>query len=342
MNINMIGIDHNLAPVNIREKVALTKTKLINSLKNIKKNYILSGLVIISTCNRSEIWFSGYGDLSEIEDIVSREFNVSRDFVNRYFVKRSGREAIEHIFSLSSGVESRIIGEDQIITQVRQSADLAREYKTIDSTLEKLFRLSVTAGKRVKTNIRLQRASSSIGESVIQSINNEFNRVCSCLVIGNGEIGKTCAKALINNGHRVYMTTRRYKNGESSLIEGAIAIDYEDRYKYINQDVIVSGTLSPHYTLTLDRILQEMNNEKRVFIDLAMPRDIDPLINGIKDIKLYDIDSLSVDNRKLYREYSSDAYSIYKGFIDEFYEYYYTRDIRKGMYISKGKVGSII
>ncbi|MEF9953514.1 MAG: glutamyl-tRNA reductase, partial [Clostridium sp.] len=127
MNISMVGIDHNIADVNIREKVALTKTKLTLVLRKIKDFYCVSGVVIISTCNRTEIWLNGYDDKASLEDMVCNVLNVNREFVKLYFVKRIGEDAVRHLFSLSSGVESKIIGEDQILTQVRQSADIARE-----------------------------------------------------------------------------------------------------------------------------------------------------------------------------------------------------------------------
>ncbi|MEF9953180.1 MAG: glutamyl-tRNA reductase [Clostridium sp.] len=335
MNINMIGIDHIAAPVHIREKVALTSSKLVRALKIIKGYYKVSGVVIISTCNRTEIWLSDYRDEITISEMASRIFNVPSEFIEENFILRTSIDAVKHIFSLSSGMESRIIGEDQILTQVRKSADIARECRVIDSVLEKLFRMGVTCGKKVKSTLKIKRFDNSIGKTINRVIMDKFKGHISCLVIGNGEIGRRVAEELLDEGHVVYITTRSYRHGEGKVVLGAIAIDYENRYDYINQNVVISGTLSPHYTLTKSRLMESLDNSESIFIDLAMPRDIEESISEIDGVTVYDIDSISSGDRSIYSDVISEAESISRKYIGEFYDYYYTRISRKNYYMAK-------
>ncbi|MEG0331907.1 MAG: glutamyl-tRNA reductase [Clostridium sp.] len=335
MNINMIGIDHIAAPVHIREKVALTSSKLVRALKIIKGYYKVSGVVIISTCNRTEIWLSNYRDEITISEMASRIFNVPLQFIEENFILRNSIEAVKHIFSLSSGMESRIIGEDQILTQVRESADIARKYKAIDSVLEKLFRMGVTCGKKVKSTLKIKRFNNSIGKNINWIIMDKFKAPITCLVIGNGEIGRGVAEELLLAGHSVYMTTRSYKHGQGKIVEGATPVNYENRYDYINQNVVISGTLSPHYTLTRSKVIESLDGNERIFIDLAMPRDIEESISEIAGVTLYDIDSISNGDRNIYSNIIREAEAISREYIDEFSDYYYTRGSRKNYYKAK-------
>lgn len=326
----MIGIDHSKASIESREKFAFTKSKVILALNNIKEKLNVSGVVIISTCNRSEIWLSGYnGDLYKIIESI---YGVSVENYKELFTLRRGKEAVNHLFCLSCGLESKIIGEDQILTQVKESATLSREEKTIDIILEKLFQIAITSAKKVKTNIRLTAMDASIASRALDLLYEKYREVngLNCLVIGNGEVGTLAAKTLSSAGLNVKITLRQYKRGAVVVPEKCDVIPYEDRLSFINwADVIVSGTLSPHYTLKYDEVRGQIDNRKRIFIDLAMPRDIECSISNLKNCELYDVDTLSEhrENKALTKQVEL-AKGILNTYINEFYDFYYYRDAR--------------
>ena len=148
MSISMIGIDHNMAPVDIRARFAFTKKNAGEAMEQMRKKPGINGCVILSTCNRLEVWASvEEGEEVSLYDYLCELKGISDDTWKEYFISRQGREAVEHLFYLTSGLKSQILGEDQILTQVKDALALAREYFAADSVMEVLFRMAVTAGK---------------------------------------------------------------------------------------------------------------------------------------------------------------------------------------------------
>lgn len=327
----MIGIDHNTANIELREKFALTKSKLAFSLKIIKKSFKLDGVLILSTCNRFEIWFSNFTE-KNLYKVLEKVFNINLNLFNNYFVVREGEIAVNHLFELTCGLKSKILGEDQILSQVKESLVISREAKAVDKVLEKLFQISITSGKKVKTAIRLTPVDESVSTRALDLLRKKFKSLLgiNCLIIGNGEIGKLTAKTLQNNGLNVTMTLRQYKKGVCIVPEKCNTIAYDDRIKYLNKySVIISATLSPHNTLSYNDVIKVLNNEKKIFIDLAVPRDIEDKIGEIESCELFDIDRLSgnIENKNLEKQIES-VRLILKKYIDEFRDFYYYKNTR--------------
>ena len=160
MSISMIGIDHNMAPVDIRAKFAFTKKNAGEAMEKIKNQNGIYGCVILSTCNRMELWASTKADWNGtlLEELCKIK-EVDPTQYGEYFVERNEEEAVDHLFHLTSGLKSMILAEDQIITQVKDALTLAREAFVTDNVLEVLFRKAVTAGKKVKTTVIFSRGS---------------------------------------------------------------------------------------------------------------------------------------------------------------------------------------
>lgn len=339
----MIGIDHSRASVEFREKFAFTKSKVEKALETIKSKFLVSGVIIISTCNRSEIWLSDFNE-KNIYSVIEEVYNININDYLEYFTVREGKEAVKHIFELSCGLKSKILGEDQILTQVRESLDLSRELGTTDRVLEKLFQISVTSAKKVKTTIRLTPMDTSFATKTLDLIKDKFENYnnLNCLVIGNGEVGRLTAKTLADEGINVTMTLRQYKRGAVVVPDKCSVIPYEDRLDYINNmDVIISGTLSPHCTLNYEDVVKVLDRRSRIFIDLAMPRDIDSNIKNIESCELYDIDSLSEhrENKELTHQIEV-AKKILERYIEEFEDFYYYKDMKWMKLFREKKVGS--
>lgn len=301
MKIKMIGIDFNIASLKKREVFAFSKSQSATAMQFIVKHFNVNGCVIVSTCNRTEIWISEEDDsLTDFMKIICDLKNVSVNSYKDLFIQRENTDAIFHLFETTCGLKSQIRGEDQILAQIKDSIEHARETGTSDEILEKLFQLAVTAAKSVKTNIKISSFDSSVATKALQKIKEvypELNEL-KCLVIGNGEMGRTMATELCECGADVAVTLRKYKNGESFVPQGCKAIDYDKRLDEIKaSSLIVSATLSTHYTIRLNDLVTLLPTDiEKLFVDLAVPRDIDPLISSLSNIKLLDMDSLGVYN----------------------------------------------
>ena len=171
MSIQMIGIDHTKANVDIRALFSFTKKNAAAAMERWKKIPGVLGCVILSTCNRMEIWVSAeeHWDGSLLEELCKLK-EVDPTQYEGYFVKREGKEAVDHLFHLTCGLKSMILAEDQIITQVKDALALARENYVTDNVLEVLFRKAVTAGKRVKTDVTFSRANQTAMDQAIEML----------------------------------------------------------------------------------------------------------------------------------------------------------------------------
>lgn len=322
----MLGIDHNQAGLDVRALFSFTKKNMISALVELQQKQGIGGCIFISTCNRMEIWVQEddestldlYGYLCEQKGIEEEKYRVC-------FRERSGEEAIYHLFSLTCGLKSQILGEDQIITQVVDALSVAREYGCTNSVLEVLFRKAITAAKKVKSEVVFPKGNISVMHKAIAMLEEKGYQYSNkqCMVIGNGQMGKGAAKVLVEAGAKVWVTVRQYRHGVVEIPEGCIGIDYAKREEYLKAcDLVVSATTSPHYTLTKEMLVNGKLEKPMLLIDLAVPRDIEVKANTLEDVLLYDVDDFKVDGKEeaLYQAIRK-AEGILKTYIDEFYDW---------------------
>ena len=328
----MIGIDYKKASVDVRAQFSFTKKNAAAALENLKKEPGILGCIILSTCNRMEIWASTGEDWkgSLYEFLCKEKEKDPREF-EQYFVKREEEEAVEHLFYLTSGLKSQILAEDQIITQVKDALALSREAYCTDNVLEVLFRMAVTAAKKVKTQVSFSRANSSVIHQAIERLEDQGFSLQgkTCMVIGNGEMGKVTALALKEAGADVTVTVRQYRSGIVTIPQGCDRINYGERLEFLPKcDLVVSATASPNYTLTMEQIENAKIPGHVVLIDLAVPRDIEPSAGTLNNVTLYDIDSFKIDAVSPKLQASLDqAGEILREQQEEFYNWYNGRDL---------------
>ena len=328
----MIGIDYKKASVDVRAQFSFTKKNAAAALENLKKEPGILGCIILSTCNRMEIWASTGEDWkgSLYEFLCKEKEKDPREF-EKYFVKRGEEEAVEHLFYLTSGLKSQILAEDQIITQVKDALALSREAYCTDNVLEVLFRMAVTAAKKVKTQVSFSRANSSVIHQAIERLEDQGFSIQgkTCMVIGNGEMGKVTALALKEAGADVTVTVRQYRSGIVTIPQGCDRINYGERLEFLPKcDLVVSATASPNYTLTMEQIENARIPGHVVLIDLAVPRDIEPSAGTLNNVTLYDIDSFKIDAVSPKLQASLDqAGEILREQQEEFYNWYNGRDL---------------
>ena len=328
----MIGIDYKKASVDVRAQFSFTKKNAAAALENLKKEPGILGCIILSTCNRMEIWASTGEDWkgSLYEFLCKEKEKDPREF-EKYFVKREEEEAVEHLFYLTSGLKSQILAEDQIITQVKDALALSREAYCTDNVLEVLFRMAVTAAKKVKTQVSFSRANSSVIHQAIERLEDQGFSIQgkTCMVIGNGEMGKVTALALKEAGADVTVTVRQYRSGIVTIPQGCDRINYGERLEFLPKcDLVVSATASPNYTLTMEQIENAKIPGHVVLIDLAVTRDIEPSAGTLNNVTLYDIDSFKIDAVSPKLQASLDqAGEILREQQEEFYNWYNGRDL---------------
>lgn len=329
----MIGIDHSKASVDIRAKFSFTKKRAIEAMKKLKEEHGILGCIILSTCNRMEVWVSTQDDEEiSLYDFLCKEKEVEKDEYQDYFMKRENEEAVRHLFYLTSGLKSQILAEDQIITQVKDALTLARDAYCTDNVLEVLFRMAVTAAKKVKTEVTFSRANTSVIHQAMERLKNQgFSfEGKTCMVIGNGEMGKVTALALKEAGADVTVTVRQYRSGVVNIPQGCKRINYGERMELLPDcDLVVSATASPNYTLTKENFEEiKLEAASVVLIDLAVPRDIDPEVGKLQNVSLYDIDSFRIDAASPKLQASMQkAGEILEDQMKEFYDWFNGRDI---------------
>ncbi len=332
MSISMIGIDYNRASVDIRAGFSFTKKNAAAAMERLRKEQGVLGCIILSTCNRMEVWVSTQEEWQgSLYEFLCREKEKNPSDFREYFVQRTGKEAVEHLFYLASGLKSQILAEDQIITQVKDALALAREAYCTDNVLEVLFRMAVTAAKRVKTEVIFSRGNISVIHQALACLENQGFHLKgkTCMVIGNGEMGKVAALALKEAGADVTVTVRQYRSGMVSIPKGCGRIHYGDRMEFLPKcDLAVSATASPNFTLTRQLLEEAEIPGHMVLIDLAVPRDIEPSAGALPNITLYDIDSFKINALSPQMQASMDkAGVILAEQQEEFYNWYDGHDL---------------
>ena len=290
MSLVMSGLDCHHTPLALREKLAFSGRGLHTILEWLKIQKGVTGAVLLSTCNRTELYLTGEGETPW--RLLCRGAEVEAEELRPYFETRTGFDAARHLMEVACGLHSQILGEDQIITQVRTALDAALEARSADSALAALFRHAVTAGKRAKTQVTLTRDGANLGTRCRDVLARELGGLAGrkILVIGNGQMGRLAAETLRDGGAAVTVTLRSYHHGQTIVPAGCATVAYENRIAALSgMDAVLSATTSPHYTLTAAQ-LQAVSPRPKVAVDLAVPRDIEPACGAL--LTYYDTDAL--------------------------------------------------
>lgn len=306
MGIQIISISHKIAPLHVREMFAFTKEQQEEMMRRMTDCLEVSECVVLSTCNRTEMYvYSESGSegvvFNRMEDVLLECAGAQEEEdIGNYLLFFHGKKAIQHLFEVAAGLDSMVIGEDQILGQVKEAHKQARAIGATGVYLNTFFRMAVTSAKKVKTDTDLSRTSVSTATLAIKVAEEALGSIRGKKVMIIGATGKIGGIVLMNmlslNGPEVYVTTRSNKvistkHGQNNFL----TIEYEDRYDYIDaMDVIISATSSPHYTLTCNRLRKCMrSNKPRVFVDLAVPMDIESRVSDIGGVAYYNIDDFT-------------------------------------------------
>ncbi|MBL7032335.1 MAG: glutamyl-tRNA reductase [Nitrospira sp.] len=311
MNILVIGLNHKTAPTEVREKVAFDGPKLVEALDKLKDYPHIKEHIILSTCNRVEM-YAAVDDLDagteSIKNFISDFHGVSRDLLDNSLYLHKDTDAVRHIYRVGSSLDSMVVGEPQILGQLKDAFDAALKNKTTGVFLNKLMRKSVSVVKRIRTETKIAAGAVSISFAAIELAKKIFEDIStkSFMLIGAGEMAELAAKHLLNLGVKdVYVTNRTTSRAEELAKEfnGKVILFENFPLELRFSDIVICAAGAPDYILLKEEMHKIMKDRKQnpVFIiDITIPRSIDPLINELDNVYLYEVDDLKdiVDSNK--------------------------------------------
>jgi len=313
--IQLLGIRKNIG-VKIREKLAISQKKREEYTKKLLEYF--DEVVILSTCNRTEIYFNGSlkeeEGLKKIFEILGWDIELKEAC---FYLEEKG--AVRHLMEVVCGFHSRILGEDQILGQIKEAYFSAYKIGAVKNELQRLFQEAITCGKKFRTEGKLYEIPvSSASIAVNEAINKGAKNI---MVIGYGEVGKLVFKyALSNNINELNLIVRNVEKIQGIEDKRVKVINYQEGRKIINDmDAVISCTSAPHLIIEKEHINEE--GKKLIIFDLALPRDIDEKIKDFKRIELYDIDDISSmddENKKIRKERMEEFRSIINKYIDDY------------------------
>ncbi|MFH1078694.1 MAG: glutamyl-tRNA reductase [Pseudomonadota bacterium] len=303
MNLILIGMNHKTAPLDLRERLSISCEEAVHPLREIMKIPKLDGVIYLSTCNRVEVLVQTtevHETTEGLRDFILRHGNLSREELVRCLYVYEDQEAVRHLFRVTSSLDSLVMGEPQILGQVKDAYRQAVENGTTGVILNKIMHYSFRVAKRIRTETGLAANAVSVSFAAVELAKKIFGglRGKTVLLIGAGEMSELAARHLINYGAAQILITNRTHSRAQQMAE-----EYHGRTVHLEQieetlrdvDIVISSTGAPGYVITAGMVaaaLRRRKNRLLFLIDIAVPRDIDPAAGDIENVFLYNIDHL--------------------------------------------------
>jgi glutamyl-tRNA reductase len=303
MKVFVAGLNHNTADIELREKVAFNGSKLDEGLIRLKELPDVQEVIILSTCNRVELYANVKDTVKASESIktfLSEFHGIDRALLNKALYTYDDVNAVRHIFRVSSSLDSMVIGEPQILGQVKEAFELALEKKATGILLNRLMKKAISVAKRVRSETRIAENAVSISFAAVELAKKIFTDLSEkvFMLLGAGEMAELAARHLMSSGVKeVVVANRRYERACELAEEfhgRPVRLDDFLR-EMVHSDIVICSTGAPHYILLKDQMQKVMKDRKQkpVFIiDISVPRNIDPGINDLDNVYLYNIDDL--------------------------------------------------
>lgn len=303
MRLIVTGLNHRTAPVEVRERLAFEESTLSDALGNLRRRPGLLEGMILSTCNRVEITVAAeeQPDVEEsVEHFLAEARAVERSWVSQYLYRHEGPEAIRHLFRVASSLDSMIVGEPQILGQLKAAYTRAKECGALSGFLDLVMTRAFNVAKRVRSETDIGQSAVSVSYAAVELAREIFGSLTGkkVLLVGAGKMAESAARHLRRAGVSEIVVTNRTRSRAESLAEEfhGRAIDYE-RFLGTLQDVdiVVASSGAPHYILKREEmrgVMSRRKNRPMFLIDIAVPRNIEPGVNDLEGVFLYDIDDL--------------------------------------------------
>jgi glutamyl-tRNA reductase len=303
MKLLLTGLNHRTAPVEVRERLAFEDKALPQALDDLKRRPGLLEGMILSTCNRVEVAVTAdeQADVeSAVEGFLADSRRVERAWVTPYLYRFDGSEAIRHLFRVASSLDSMVVGEPQILGQLKSACALAKERGTMGGYLGQVMDRAFSVAKRVRSETDIGESAVSVSYAAVELAREIFGALKGkrVLVIGAGKMAESAARHLRRAGVSEILVTNRTLERAEAMAEdcGGSVLDYRRFLDAVPEvDIVLASSGAPHFILTREQMRAAMSkrrNRPMFLIDIAVPRNIDPSVNEIDSVFLYDIDDL--------------------------------------------------
>ena len=303
MSLLVLGLDHRTAPVELRERLSVERDQLPDALEQLAE-YVPQS-VIVSTCNRTEVYTYDPDDIGlvgRVGDFLIGYSGVPGPELERHIYQLWESDCVSHLFRVTSGLESMIVGERQILGQVRAAFSMASQGGYLKSPLTRVFHDALRAGRRVHRETNIGQHSRSVSRAAVQLARGLFDRLDDrrALVIGAGDAGRMVARALADAGvQQISVANRTHWRAQDLARDlGGVAVPFANLGDALaDADLVISSTGSPGYVVdqatVADALTRRRSQEPMMLIDIAVPRDIEPTVGDLDQARLFDIDALS-------------------------------------------------
>ncbi len=341
MELLVVGLNHKTAPIAIRECLAFPEDKLQGALSQVHGLSSVKENMIVSTCNRVEVYAATRETERAIHDLknfLSQYHGIPlKEFENSLYA-HAGEEAVKHIFRVASSLDSMVLGEPQVLGQIKDAYDMAQQAGTSSLILHRLLHRAFHVAKRVRTETKIAISAVSVSSVAVECAEKIFGTLerKTVLLIGAGEMCELAARHLVSGGvDKILVTNRTHERAVSLAREfKGEAIPFEDMSQGLKKtDIVISATNSPQYLIGHDQITRLMRDRKQkplFFIDIADPRDIEPKVGDMENVYLYNIDDLQKvanENIKDREKEAQRAEAIVQDEVVKFVNWYRSLDV---------------
>ncbi len=302
MHLVVIGLNHKTAPVEVREKCAVSDGNLPKALATLNACHCVVECCILSTCNRTEIYAvtNTREDEDALVQFMSDYHEVERASFEDKLYRHHGHKAVEHLFRVAAGIDSMMVGENQIVNQIKNAFCVAGESDVTKALMNHLFQQALYVGKRARTETDISRGAFSVGYAAVELARSIFGELegRSILILGAGKMSELTAKHMQSSGATsIAVSNRTFSRAEELACKlGGRAVEF-DRFpeEMLHSDIVITSTGAPDAIVTrgmMKKITRERRRRPIFMIDIAVPRDIDPSAGELDGVFLYDIDDL--------------------------------------------------
>src|ERR1044071_3777877 len=303
MSLVLIGLSHHSSPVNVRDRLAFAEARIPATLELLRDSGTADEAVILSTCNRVEIYAATMLEPRKAFSAL-QEFLVTchdyRDPLTDEIYALSEPQSVHHLFRVASGLDSMVLGETEILGQLKKAYEMALRHGHTAGKLNRAFQRAFNVAKYLRTHTNIQRGSVSVGSVAVELAEKIFSVLSDrdVMILGAGDTGEKTARALLSRGARsILVSNRSYERAETLAVElGGRAVQFSEwTREFALIDIVISSTSAPHYILErtkLEPLMKLRRNRPLLVIDIAVPRNVDPEINLMPNVYLYNIDDL--------------------------------------------------
>ncbi len=303
MPVLALGLSHHTSPVSVRERFAFPEAEIPAALRELRESGLVEEAVILSTCNRVEVYAASALEpqkaLAGIQELLGRLRGHSGPPPDEFY-KFGEPQSVEHLFKVACGLDSLVLGETEILGQLKKAYDLALQHRHTGSRLNRIFQRAFNVAKQIRTETNIQRGSVSVGSVAVELAEKIFSSLAerTVMVIGAGDTSEKTARALLSRGAKGILVSNRSHEKAVALaaeLDGRAVKFDEWAGEFSHIDIVISSTSAPHYVIDrarLQPLLKARRGEPLLLIDIAVPRDIEPEVNFLEDVFLYNIDDL--------------------------------------------------